>query len=51
MKAFTTAPILQHFDPDKECIVEIDASDYIFATVLSQPDHESILRPVAFMSC
>ena len=50
-KAFSTASVLQHFDPDKECTVEIDASDYVFAAVLSQPNHEDTLRLVAFMSC
>ena len=50
-KAFSSAPVLLHFDPDKECIVETDASDYVSGAVLSQPDHEGILRPVAFMSC
>ena len=50
-KAFSTALVLQHFDSDKECTVEIDASDYVFAVVLSQPVHEGILRPMAFMSC
>ena len=50
-KAFSTAPVLQHFDPEKKCTVESDASDYVSAAVLSQPDHEGTLRPVAFMSC
>ena len=49
-KAFSTAPILQHFDPEKECVVETDASDYISGAVLSQPDHEGVLRPIAFLS-
>ena len=49
-KAFSTAPILQHFDPEKECVVETDASDYISGAVLSQPDHEGVLHPVAFLS-
>ena len=31
--------------------METDASDYVSAAVLSQPDHEGTLRPVAFMSC
>ena len=31
--------------------METDAFDYVFAAVLSQPDHEGTLRPVAFMSC
>ena len=48
-KAFSTAPILQHFDPEKECVVETDASDYISGAVLSQPDHEEVLHPVAFL--
>ena len=34
-KAFSTAPILQHFDLDKECVVETDTSDYISGAVLS----------------
>ena len=50
-KAFSSAPVLLHFDPDKECTVETDASDYVCEAVLSQPDHEGILRLVAFMSC
>ena len=48
-KAFSSAPVLLHFDPDKECTVETDASDYVSGAVLSQPHHEGILRPVAFM--
>ena len=50
-KTFSTASVPQHFDLDKECTVETDASDYVFAAVLSQPDHEGTLRPVAFMPC
>ena len=34
-KAFSTASILQHFDLDKECVVETDISDYISSVVLS----------------
>ena len=49
-KVFSTAPILQHFDSEKECIVETDTSDYISGAVLSQPDHEGVLLPVAFLS-
>ena len=49
-EAFSTAPILQHFDPEKECVVETDASDYVSSAVLSQPDHKGVLRPVAFLS-
>ena len=45
-----TAPILALYDPDKECIVETDASDHVSAGVLSQPDTQGLLRPVAFFS-
>jgi hypothetical protein len=48
--AFTTAPILRHFNYDREAIVETDASDYISAGILSQYDDEGILHPVAFFS-
>jgi len=48
--AFTTAPILRHFDDDREIVVETDASDYVSAGVLSQYDDEGTLHPVAFYS-
>ena len=48
---FTTAPILAHFDYEKECIVETDASDNVSAGVLSQYSSEDgKLHPVAFFS-
>jgi hypothetical protein len=34
--AFTTASGLQHFDHEREVIIETDASDYVSAGVLSQ---------------
>ncbi|SLM34769.1 retrotransposon nucleocapsid protein [Lasallia pustulata] len=49
-KQFTTAPILAHFDPIKEIIVETDASDWVSAGILSQYSIDNILRPVAFFS-
>ena len=48
--AFTSAPILRHFDPEKQCIVETDASDYVSAGILSQYDDDNVLHPVAFFS-
>jgi len=48
--AFTTAPILRHFDYEREIIVETDASDYVLAGILSQHDDDGILHPVAFYS-
>ena len=49
-KAFTTAPILHHFDPERALIVETDATDYVSAGILSQHDNEGRLHPVAFFS-
>ena len=41
--------MFQHVDLDKEYTVESDALGYVSAAVLFQPDHESILWPMAFM--
>jgi len=49
-KAFTSAPILRHFDYNREIIVEMDASDYVSASILSQHDDDGVLHPVAFYS-
>ena len=48
--AFTSAPVLAHFNPDLECIVETNASDYVSAGILSQEGPDKILRPVAYFS-
>lgn len=48
--AFKQGSMLAHFDPNKQTILETDASDYVTAAVLSQYDDSGILRPVAFMS-
>jgi hypothetical protein len=39
-QAFTTAPVLRHFDYDREIIMETDTSDYVSAGVLSQYDDD-----------
>ena len=49
-KAFVTAPILMKFDPDKQIVVESDASDYVTEGVLSQFDSINTLQPVAYFS-
>lgn len=49
-QAFTTAPVLQHFDPEKPITLETDASDYAIAAVASQPDADGKLRPIAYRS-
>ena len=46
---FMTAPILEHFYPDQETVVETEASDFALACVLSQ-FKENRLHPVAFHS-
>jgi transposase InsO family protein len=48
--AFTSSPVLQHFDPDLACTIETDASDDACGGVLFQPNHEGILQPVAYFS-
>jgi hypothetical protein len=47
---FTTAPILTHFDPQRECIVETDASDFALGGTLSQVSDDKKLHPNAFHS-
>jgi hypothetical protein len=47
-KAFTTTPILSHFDPSRSAILETDVSDYADGGVVSQYDDEGILHPCAF---
>jgi len=51
--AFTYAPVLQHFEPDLETIIETDASDYVTSSILSQKHLENsklVLHPIAFIS-
>jgi len=49
-EALTTAPILIHFDFDKEIVVESDASDIASAGILCQPGSDGPLHPIAFFS-
>ena len=46
---FSSAPILKHFDPELQTVLETDASDFAISGILSQ-FHAKILHPVAFMS-
>jgi hypothetical protein len=48
--AFTSAPILRHFDPALETTIESDASDYAISAILSQVQPSGLLHPVAFLS-
>jgi hypothetical protein len=50
IECFTTVPILIHFNPKHECIVETDASDFELGAVLSQKEDDDRLHPIAFHS-
>ena len=49
-RAFSTAPILRHFDPSKPLILETDASDFAMGAVISQSGDDGKLYPIMFMS-
>src|SRR5882724_12448859 len=49
-KAFTTAPVLTHWIPDTQIMVETNTSDYALATVLSITTPNGELHPIAFHS-
>jgi hypothetical protein len=48
--AFTSEVVLAHYDPEREIVVETDASDYVSAGILSQYDDKRVLRPIAYFS-
>ncbi|MBW0514953.1 hypothetical protein O181_054668 [Austropuccinia psidii MF-1] len=48
-EAFTTAPILAHFNPSLPTIVETDSSDYALGAVLSQVNYSG-KHPIVFDS-
>src|SRR5436190_1033665 len=48
--AFTTAPVLRHFDPLLTCVVETDASDRAMGGAVSQLGPDGMLHPIAFFS-
>ena len=49
-RRMTTAPILRIHDPEKESIVETDASDKAIGGCLKQRDDQGKLHPVAYFS-
>ena len=49
-EAFTTAPILTHYQPGTPITIETDASDYVIASILSITCSNGEIRPVAFYS-
>ena len=48
--AFSEAPILHHWVPGRQIIVETDASDYALAAILSIFGDDGEIHPVAFRS-
>ena len=49
--AFTSAPVLTHWVPDRPIIMETDASDYALGAILSIQTDSREIHPVAFHSC
>ena len=49
-QAFTSAPILQHFQPDLPLTIEVDASDFALGCILSQPSLDGSLHPICIYS-
>ena len=49
-KAFKSAPILAHVDPEKPFITEVDASDFALGSILSQQGDDEKLHLVDFYS-
>ena len=49
-EAFLTAPVLSHWIPDAQIIVETDASDYAIASILSVTHPDKEIHPMAFHS-
>ena len=48
--SFLKDPVLVHFDPSKPCFLEPDASNTAIGAVVSQPEENGVLHPVAFYS-
>jgi hypothetical protein len=49
-QAFTTSPVLAHFDYEKDIVLGTDASSDVSAGVLLQYNNQGILHPAAFFS-
>jgi hypothetical protein len=48
--AFTSAPILMHWIPDCQIVIETDASNYALAAILSIYSDDGEIHPIAFHS-
>jgi len=49
-QAFTSAPILMHWVPDAQLVVETDALDYALTAILSIMTKDNEIHPIAFHS-
>lgn len=49
-RAFASAPVLVHFDPEKPAKLETDALGFAYGAVLSQKGEDGKIHPVSFMS-
>ena len=47
-KAFTSALVLAHVDPQKPFIIEADASNFALASILSRQGNDEKLHPLVF---
>ena len=50
-QALSSAPVLRTFDPHRRAVLTTDASSLAVAAILTQPDDEGHLHPVAYESC
>jgi len=48
--AFTTAPLLRHFDPTLPLTLYTDAPDFALSGILHRPDDHGLLHPIGFFS-
>ena len=49
-RAFTTAPLLRHFDVEKPVRLETDASNFAIGAIIAQQYEEGQWHPVAYYS-
>jgi hypothetical protein len=49
-EAFTAAPVLTHYDPLRQLLIETDASGFAAGAILSQLEQDAQWRPIAYWS-
>jgi hypothetical protein len=47
---FISAPLLFHYNPTKQYIVAMDASDFAIGAILSLRGNDKMLHPIAYHS-